>query len=412
MKIILLMLILSLSACSRNIDMEKDRIEVEEPRKTEAKGEEPLEIIEKDEIEGLIQGMSLEEKIGQLFIFGLNGDKIDQNAIDLIEKHHIGGFVFFRENIKNPEQTVEFLNKLKEINKNKPIPLFLSIDEEGGRVSRLPSEFPKMPGAKVLGDINNQDLSFQYGKILAMRIKSLGFNMDFAPVMDINSNPENPVIGDRAFGNTIDIVVNNSLETMKGINSENIISVIKHFPGHGDTNMDSHIDIPIIDKDLKEINDLELIPFKEAIENGVDSIMIGHILFPALDNKPATLSTKIINDLLRKELDFNGVVISDDLNMGAIVRNYTMEEAVIEFLNAGGDIALICHGGEEEYKIFDIIKREVENENISEEEIDQKVYRIIELKKKYNIEDNIIENLNLEIINQETKIFLDKIKEF
>ncbi len=319
---------------------------------------------------------------------------------------------FFRENIKNPEQTVEFLNKLKEINKNKPIPLFLSIDEEGGRVSRLPSEFPKMPGAKVLGDINNQDLSFQYGKILAMRIKSLGFNMDFAPVMDINSNPENPVIGDRAFGNTIDIVVNNSLETMKGINSENIISVIKHFPGHGDTNMDSHIDIPIIDKDLKEINDLELIPFKEAIENGVDSIMIGHILFPALDNKPATLSTKIINDLLRKELDFNGVVISDDLNMGAIVRNYTMEEAVIEFLNAGGDIALICHGGEEEYKIFDIIKREVENENISEEEIDQKVYRIIELKKKYNIEDNIIENLNLEIINQETKIFLDKIKEF
>ena len=236
--------------------------------------------------------------------------------------------------------------------------------------------------------------------------------MDFAPVMDINSNPENPVIGDRAFGNTIDIVVNNSLETMKGINSENIISVIKHFPGHGDTNMDSHIDIPIIDKDLKEINDLELIPFKEAIENGVDSIMIGHILFPALDNKPATLSTKIINDLLRKELDFNGVVISDDLNMGAIVRNYTMEEAVIEFLNAGGDIALICHGGEEEYKIFDIIKREVENENISEEEIDQKVYRIIELKKKYNIEDNIIENLNLEIINQETKIFLDKIKEF
>ncbi len=154
---------------------------------------------------------------------------------------------FFRENIKNPEQTVEFLNKLKEINKNKPIPLFLSIDEEGGaEFLDFQVNFLKCQGAKVLGDINNQDLSFQYGKILAMRIKSLGFNMDFAPVMDINSNPENPVIGDRAFGNTIDIVVNNSLETMKGINSENIISVIKHFPGHGDTNMDSHIDIPII----------------------------------------------------------------------------------------------------------------------------------------------------------------------
>jgi beta-N-acetylhexosaminidase len=236
--------------------------------------------------------------------------------------------------------------------------------------------------------------------------------MDFAPVMDINSNPKNPVIGDRAFGNSIDLVVNNSIETMKGINSKNIISVIKHFPGHGDTTMDSHVDIPIIDKNLGELESLELVPFAKAIENGADSVMIGHILFPELDDKPATLSSKIIKDLLREKLNFNGVVISDDLNMGAIVKNYSMEEAVIEFLKADGDIALICHGGDEEYKIFDIIKSEVQNGNISVEEIDEKVYRIIELKEKYNINDNIIQDLDMDELNKETKIFLNKVREF
>ena len=371
-----------------------------------------MEEEELDEIEELIENMTLEEKIGQLFIFGLNGDKIDKNAIDLIEKHYIGGFIFFKENIKSPEQTIELLNNLKEINRDNPIPLFLAIDEEGGRVSRLPKEFPKMPAAKTIGNINNKDLSFQYGKILGMRIKTLGFNMDFAPVMDINSNPKNPVIGDRAFGNSIDLVVNNSIETMKGINSKNIISVIKHFPGHGDTTMDSHVDIPIIDKNLGELESLELVPFAKAIENGADSVMIGHILFPELDDKPATLSSKIIKDLLREKLNFNGVVISDDLNMGAIVKNYSMEEAVIEFLKADGDIALICHGGDEEYKIFDIIKSEVQNGNISVEEIDEKVYRIIELKEKYNINDNIIQDLDMDELNKETKIFLNKVREF
>ncbi|NMB08466.1 MAG: beta-N-acetylhexosaminidase [Tissierellia bacterium] len=412
--IILLVIVLLLTACNR---AKMDVGEEDNFNKKNLKEDTPLketnETQDIDEIQELLDNMTLEEKIGQLFIFGINGTKINQNTIELIEKNHIGGFILFRENIESGEQTLELLNDLKEKNKNNPLPLFLAIDEEGGRVSRLPREFPKMPAAKKIGDINNKDISFQYGEILGMRIKSLGFNMDFAPVMDINSNPKNPVIGDRAFGSTVDIVVDNSIETMKGINSKNIIPVIKHFPGHGDTIVDSHIDVPIINKSLEELEKLELIPFVKAIENDVDSIMIGHILFSELDDtNPATLSNTIINHILREKLKFKGVIISDDLNMGAIARNYDIKEAVIKYFKAGGDIALICHSEEEEYEIFNMIKDEIKNGKIKEEEIDEKVYRIINLKRKYNIEDNTIQNFNMEKLNGETEKFLKKLKDF
>ena len=412
--IILLVIVLLLTACNR---AKMDVGEEDNFNKKNLKEDTPLketnETQDIDEIQELLDNMTLEEKIGQLFIFGINGTKINQNTIELIEKNHIGGFILFRENIESGEQTLELLNDLKEKNKNNPLPLFLAIDEEGGRVSRLPREFPKMPAAKKIGDINNKDISFQYGEILGMRIKSLGFNMDFAPVMDINSNPKNPVIGDRAFGSTVDIVVDNSIETMKGINSKNIIPVIKHFPGHGDTIVDSHIDVPIINKSLEELEKLELIPFVKAIENDVDSIMIGHILFSELDDtNPATLSNTIINHILREKLKFKGVIISDDLNMGAIARNYDIKEAVIKYFKAGGDIALICHSEEEEYEIFNMIKDEIKNGKIKEEEIDEKVYRIINLKRKYNIEDNTIQNFNMQKLNGETEKFLKKLKDF
>lgn len=407
--VILIGFVLILTSCNTGpIDTTEKEREKSNEGTIEKEEEIPEEI---DKIKEQLTNMTMEEKIGQLFIFGFTGREIDEKTIDMIEKNHIGGFILFKENIKSVEQNVDILNTLKETNKINPVPLFLAIDEEGGRVSRLPKPFPKMPPAKAIGDINDKDISLQYGKTLGNRLKTIGFNMNFAPVMDINSNPKNPVIGDRAFGTTIDVVVDNSIQVMEGISLENIIPVIKHFPGHGDTKTDSHIDIPVVNKTMDELEKLELIPFTQAIETGVDSIMIGHILFPELDkSNPATLSNTIINDILREKLSFNGVIISDDMSMGAIAKNYNIEDAVVKFIKAGGDIALVCHSYEVQLSLFDRIKEELEKGNIKEEEINEKVYRIIKLKEKYDIDDSIIYEADIEKTNEKTKEFLDKIK--
>ena len=407
----LLFFILALSACGKK----PREILEEKPIKRETKGQiEEVEKVEKvDIIKEQLEKMSLEEKVGQLFIFGFDNDEIESTVLNLVQEHYIGGFIFFKKNISTLEEGLYNLNTLKEMNKDNPIPLFLAVDEEGGRVSRMPRDFLKLPSPKKIGDIDNEDISFEYGRILGNRLGSLGFNMDFAPVLDVNSNPKNPVIGDRSFGSTVEPVVDNGLMAMKGIQSKNIISVVKHFPGHGDTKIDSHVDLPIVDKNMEELETLELTPFKKAIEANADSIMIGHILFPKIDEKnPATFSKNIINDVLREEVSFDGLIISDDMTMGAIMENYNVEDAVVEFFKAGGDIALVCYEKDIQLNLPRRIIEEIKSGNISEAEIDTKVYRILKIKEKYNISDKIIDNISIDSINEETENFLKQIKNY
>lgn len=390
-----------------NIDQIEDDIiengDNEDPEETEE---------EVDEIQEIVDSMTMDEKIGQLFIFGIDGTVMNENMINVIENNHIGGFVLFKDNIQGIGQTVELLNSLKEINvTNNDIPLFFSLDEEGGIVSRLSDFYLELPSAKRIGDINNAEISTEYGKILGDKVKELGFNMDYAPVLDINSNPNNPVIGSRSFGSDIDTVVNNGLKVKEGLNSTGVISIVKHFPGHGDTGTDSHIDLPVINKSLEELERLELGPFKEAIDEDVDGIMVAHILFPELDNDyPSSLSHNIITGLLREELSYDGVVISDDMTMGAIVENYSVEDASVKFLKAGGDILLICHGYENQINALNRVKEEINSGNITEDELNEKVYRIIKLKKKYSIQDTLIEQYNTEAINSTIQEFLNRIQ--
>lgn len=387
-------------------------IDKDKPKEDKSKEESELdkELESKDNIEKIIDKMTLDEKIGQLMIIGINGLTIDDHTKEMIEKYHIGGFILFKYNIADENQTLELLNNLKKVNSTNPIPLFLSIDEEGGRVSRLPNSFIKLPAAKRIGDINDKDISLEYGKIIGKRLKTLGFNMNFGPVLDVNSNPENPVIGDRAFGSSSKTVVDNGIQVMKGIKSENIIAAVKHFPGHGDTNMDSHVDLPVIEKDLNDLQKIELVPFKESIKQGIDTIMIGHILFPKLDSQyPATLSKEVVTGLLREKLSYEGLIISDDMTMGAIIKNYTIEEAAIKFLKAGGDLLLICHGYENHVKIINRIKEEVNKGSISEDELDEKLYRIIQIKEKYKLEDHLIERLDMDTLNSKTQELMNKI---
>lgn len=365
---------------------------------------------EVDLITEKIKSMTLEEKIGQLMIVGFEGTNINEEAIKYIEDLKVGGFILFARNIVDENQTLQLLNDLKEVNSNNDIPLFLSIDEEGGRVSRFPKSFVKLPEAIRLGNKNDLNISYRFGQILGERVKSLGFNMDFAPVLDINSNPKNPVIGTRSFGNTVDVVKDNGIEVMKGIKDTKVIPAAKHFPGHGDTSIDSHVNLPKVDKTMEELKNFELIPFIAAIDKDIDMIMVAHILYSNIDqDHPATMSSKIIEGLLRDELGYEGVVVSDDMTMGAIVENYTLEDGTLSFIKSGGDIALICHGKENPGKVLEKIKEAVDAGELSEEYINEKVYRILKLKEKYELEDNIIEEIDLKTLNNTTEILIKEI---
>jgi len=366
---------------------------------------EPIDIIEEK-----IKSLSLEEKIGQLIITGFEGTEMNEELISLIEEYKVGGFILFSRNITNEYQTLELLNDLKKLNSKNKIPLFLSIDEEGGKVSRLPKSYIRLPEAIEFGNKNDSKLSYELGYILGERVKALGFNMNYSPVLDINSNPNNPVIGSRAFGSTKEAVANNGIEVMLGIKDTNVIPVVKHFPGHGDTSVDSHIKLPKVNKSKEQLKDFELIPFIEAIEKGVDAIMIAHILYPQIDSYPASMSSILIDELLRAELGFNGVIISDDMTMGAIMENYTIEEAVLSFLKAGGDLALVCHGKDNPIKVIEEIKNAVNRGEMAEEEIDKKVYRILMLKDKYDLKDVPIDNIDLTDINNKTSDLISKIR--
>ncbi len=348
---------------------------------------EPGQDSQTDQIKALIDSMTLEEKVGQLVIVGVDGYENDEHSKQLMEKYHAGGFILFKKNIQDSAQLLTLLNSLKETNAalNK-VPMFLSVDEEGGRVSRLPDEFKKFPSNKVIGQKNDSSLSYQIGNILGRELSSFGFNMDFAPVLDINSNPKNPVIGDRSFGTTAGLVSRLGIETMKGIRAENVISVVKHFPGHGDTSVDSHVGLPRVNHDLKRLESFELVPFKAAIENSVDAIMIAHILLPKLDpENPASFSKAVITDLLRTDMNFNGIVITDDFTMGAIEKNYDMGGAAVKSIQAGADIVLVCHGFDKQETVIKALLAAAQTGQISAGRLDESVYRVLELKQRYSL---------------------------
>lgn len=407
---ILLAAILSFTGCSANTaDKSPDNgkaqsQEVQNP----SQSDEQLPVKEIDPIEEQIKSMTLEERIGQLVIVGFEGHAIDDNTKNMIENQHVGGLILFARNVESPGQLLSLMNSLKSTNSKNKVPLFVSVDEEGGRVSRMPAELKKLPRNDAIGKINNGDFSYKIGNILAEETRSFGFNMNFAPVLDINSNPQNPVIGDRSFGSNTQIVNKLGVQTMKGIQAGGVIPVVKHFPGHGDTGVDSHVGLPVVDKDIEELKSFELVPFNEAIWNQADAVMIAHILMNKIDpQSPASLSKTIITDILRKQLNFSGVVITDDLTMGAIVKNYSIADAAVKAVNAGSDILLVCHGYDNELAVIDTLKKAVQNGGITEERVNESVYRILKLKSGYKLVDKIIPSIDVVKINSKISAVLD-----
>ncbi|SFE39732.1 beta-N-acetylhexosaminidase [Paenibacillus algorifonticola] len=364
-----------------------------------------------DPIKQEIASMSVDEKIGQLVLVGLEGTTLQEDAIEMMNTYHVGGFILYKRNITDASQTLALLNELKKQNKKNPVPLWLSIDQEGGTVSRMPQDFVKIPSAQSIGSKNKPQYAYGIGEAIGAELYALGFNMDFAPVLDINSNPDNPVIGNRAFGSTAESVIASGIETMKGIQAGHVVPVIKHFPGHGDTSVDSHLDLPVVDKSLKQLEQFELLPFVEAIKERAPAVMVGHLLIPAMDKQyPASLSKTIITDLLRDELGFTGVVITDDMTMGGITKHFGIQDAAVKAVQAGNDILLVGHDAKQQIAVLKALKKAVKAGEISMQALDDSVYRIIRLKSTFKLKDELISRANVDAVNRQIKKALNASK--
>ncbi|WP_246187927.1 beta-N-acetylhexosaminidase [Paenibacillus tengchongensis] len=354
--------------------------------------------------EAELAAMTLEQKIGQMLLAGIDGTELDKEARSMIADDQVGGIILYADNISNLQGMVSLINELKSSNRDHPAPLWISVDQEGGKVSRLPKEYAAFPESGTVGSTGDSEAAGTMGRLLAKAVKSAGFNMNFAPVLDIASNPDNPIIGTRSFGSTAQLVAAMGIAEMKGIAAEGVVPVVKHFPGHGDTSVDSHLELPVVDKSREELAELEWRPFAAAVEEQADAVMIAHILFPQLDpDRPASLSERIISDLLRREMGFQGVVITDDLTMGAITKNYTLAAAAVDTVLAGSDILLVAHEYDNERAVREALLNAVKNGTITEERIDESVLRILALKNKYNLSDDSVPVPDLTALNREIK---------
>ena len=310
-----------------------------------------------ERINYMLENMTLDEKIGQMMIVFYTAPEVDDTLREVLYTVKPGGFILFKENITTYYNTLKLI---KEIKNTADIPMFISIDQEGGNVQRLLSLQDKtvsnIPYMYDVGITNDEKLAKDVGKVIAEELRVFGINMDFAPSLDIFSNPQNTVIGKRSFGNNSEIVTKMGLALATGLSENGIIPVYKHFPGHGNTSTDSHDELPIVNKTKEELYNLELIPFMKAIENGAQIIMIGHLAIPNItgNNLPASISKSFITDFLRNELKYNDLIVTDALNMKALTNYYTQEEIYIKAVEAGVDILLMPSSSKE---CLEIIKK-------------------------------------------------------
>ena len=344
----------------------------------------PISALTDPEIDTMIAKMTVEEKVGQLIMVGFDGPQANETIETHIRERFVGGVVLFSRNIQSPQQTAELTNELQRLAEAtaRQIPLFIGIDQEGGWVIRLKEGATVLPGNMALGATNSTALAERAGEITAVELAAVGVNLNFAPVMDVNNNLDNPVIGRRSFGELPELVSRLGVPYIRGLQRHGVLATAKHFPGHGDTTVDSHFDLPTVNHDRERIHALELPPFRAAIDADVAAIMTAHIIYPAFDpDRPATLSPIILTDLLRKELDFDGLIITDDMEMKAIDDRYQSGEAAVMAVEAGADIVMVLWTQAKQLEVFEALLSAVKSGRISQTRLDQSVKRILKSKE-------------------------------
>ncbi len=351
-----------------------------------------------DDSDSLIKNITLEEKIGQLLMPSFrkwNGQAvttINEEIASIIKNYHIGGIILFEENFDNPSQTKQLI---KDFQEQADIPLLIAVDQEGGIVTRIPF-IPSMPGNMALGATRDTKLAKDVGTAIGSSLHDLGINVNFAPVLDVNSNPDNPVIGVRSFGDNVDLVTRMGIAYMQGLHEAGVAAVGKHFPGHGDVAADSHYVLPESNKSLSQLKALDLQPFQALINEGLQGMMTAHVVYHQLDSNkavsekdglpigiPATLSSNIMTDLLRDDMGYKGVLFSDAMNMKAIASHFNPVEAAIMSIEAGVDVILMPEQLDE---VYHGLIEAVHSGRLDEKRIDQSLQRIIQLKEAFIFE--------------------------
>jgi beta-N-acetylhexosaminidase len=338
-----------------------------------------------------LAAMTLEQKIGQTIMIGFDGVSVDDGLRRMIRDDHLGGVILFARNIQSPQQVAALTNELQTLALESGHPgLFIAIDQEGSLVARLTEDkgFTEFPAGMALSATGDPENAYRVAVAMAHEMRAVGINVDFAPVLDVNNNPLNPVIGLRAFGDTPAIVSEYGLAFLRGLQENGVLAFGKHFPGHGDTSVDSHLALPLVLHDRARLDAIELAPFRDAIAAGVAGIMTAHVTFPAIDptGQPATLSRPTLTGLLRTELGFDGLIVTDSLEMGALAtEGFPPPVGASLSLAAGADILLFNRDHAMHQAVFDYLRAALQEGEISLEQLDAAVLRILQAKARFDI---------------------------
>lgn len=320
--------------------------------------------------------------IGQLLIGSLAGTTISPELRSLAREFELGGITLFKRNIEAPEQVAELSHDLQGLGRE--LPLWVAVDQEGGRVARLKAPFTEWPPMATLGRSADAGLAMRFAAALAVELKAVGVTLDFAPVLDIHTNPDNPIIGDRALAADADAVARLGVAIIRGLQDNGVAACGKHFPGHGDTSVDSHLALPLVEHPPDRIRRVECVPFREAARANVAFMMTAHLLVPSLDDeRPATLSPRIVA-ILRDELRYGGVILSDDLEMKAIANTYAVPDAAVQAIAAGCDGVLICSGDvETQAATLEALVHATEDGRIPYTRLDDALARLRRAKERF-----------------------------
>lgn len=328
----------------------------------------------------------MREYIGQQLIIGLEGEELTKDEAHFIVENNIGGVILFDRNLKSVEQIHTLINDIQKLRykTTDKHPLFISVDMEGGRVQRLKDPFTKWPPVRHIGNIESSSIAFQFTQLMGAELKAMGFNLDYAPCVDVLVNKENEVIGDRSLSSDSDVVAKLSSAMVRGYIKSDVIACAKHFPGHGFTSVDSHFDLPVDQrtlKDLEENGDLE--PFKKVIKARIDMIMTAHIQYPNIDpNNPVTLSPLFISQFLRQALRYKGIIITDDLDMKALTKHHPIDQIPVKALQAGATMLLYCNEPKSPIKAIQSISKALSDGDLEESVIKENYKIITDIKKK------------------------------
>jgi beta-N-acetylhexosaminidase len=318
--------------------------------------------------------------LGQFFVFGFEGRFPSADFLHVVEKQNLGGVILFARNIRSPRQISETLKELQSRSKH---PLFIMIDQEGGRVNQITADFPLHPSNEFYGERKERQGVFEAYRTTAGELARLGINVNLAPVVDVLTNPDNSVLKERSFGEDAVLVAEMSKLATEAIRSEELLACAKHFPGIGDIDVDPHSDLPVNSNSKERFERIDFLPFKASISAGVDMIMSTHVLCPDLDSEmPASLSKVICTTILRKELGFQGILITDDMQMGAIKRNRELARACESAFLAGNDLILICDKFEEQMEVMKHFEKQVSDGKISEERLNFSLGKILSAKDR------------------------------